>query len=123
MKNSPDVRKPETQRTNIIYEYSCNTGDCELLPSKYIGVTVTTLSRRLTMHLQGGGPFQHIRDKHGSKITRKELEENTKIIYQLNDRNRLEIAEALFILENKPVINIQSTGISRTLQLFGNSVS
>ena len=32
--------------------------------STYIGQTITTLSRRLTMHLASGGPKQHTTDAH-----------------------------------------------------------
>ena len=36
---------------NIIYEYSCCIGNCELQNCSYIGITTKTLSSRLTMHL------------------------------------------------------------------------
>ena len=42
-------------KSNVIREYKCKEGECELLAqAKYIGMTITTLSRRLTMHLQSG---------------------------------------------------------------------
>ena len=38
------------QKTNIIYKFKCPLGDC-ISDNIYIGLTSTTLSRRLTMHL------------------------------------------------------------------------
>ena len=86
MKNSPTSNLPDLKKTNVIYEFKCPEGDCELLNNcKYIGVTTTSLSRRLTMHLGGGGPYVHMRDHHKKSITRKQLVDNTKILYQLNN--------------------------------------
>lgn len=120
LKNSPRANSNPLQKTNVIYEFSCNTENCEFqASSKYIGCTVTTLSRRLTMHLQGGGPFCHMKNVHNTKITREQLVNQTKIINQAWDRNRLEILEALLIQKNKPAINNQATGVVRTLHLTG----
>ena len=121
IKNSPDLQKGELQRTCVIYEYKCPEGDCELQPSQsYIGVTVTSLSRRLTMHLAAGGTLVHAKNNHKTQLTRKQLVENTKVLFHLKDRNRLEILEAILISKLKPLINRQATGASRILQLFGN---
>ena len=114
MKNSPNTIK--LQRTNILYE--CNVGDCE--PQAYIGYTRTTLSRRITMHLQSGAPLKHSQDFHSSTLNRKQMVSNTSIIRQENDFNRLEIMEALYIKYTKPEINLQTTGMGRTLRLLGD---
>ena len=56
--------KPTTlKHTNLVYEFKCNLGECELLSSSYIGLTTTILSRRLTMHLAGGAIKSHIHEK------------------------------------------------------------
>ena len=121
MKNSPGKDLSPLQRTNVVYQFTCIAENCEFQPSsKYIGCTVTTLSRRLTMHLGGGGPFTHMRDVHKTKISREQLVNQTKIISGNNDRNRLEILEALLIAKYRPSINNQATGIARTLHLSGN---
>ena len=117
MKNSPP---PTPKRTNVVYEYKCNMGDCEHLPSSYIGMTTTTLSRRLTMHLQKGGPADHAKEKHSSTITREQLVDNTTILRQTNEFNRLQIHEALLIKSKTPTINSQLTGLARTLHLLGD---
>ena len=63
----------------------------------YIGETTTTLSRRLTMHLQDGDIKKHYRMVHNSILDRFTLENNVRILKQINDHNRLKITEALLI--------------------------
>ena len=116
MKNSPNTTK--LQRTNILYKYECNVGDCE--PQTYIGYTRTTLSRRITMHLQSGAPLKHSQDFHSSTLNREQMVSNTSIIRQENDFNRLEIMEALYIKYTKPAINLLTTGKGRILRLLGD---
>ena len=121
MKNSPRKEMSPLQRTNVVYEFTCNSGNCEIQPSsKYIGCTVTTLSRRLTMHLGAGGPFNHMKNVHKIQITRDQLVNQTKILASNNNRYRLEILEALLIQKFKPNLNSQATGTARTLHLAGN---
>ena len=117
MKNSPNATK--LQRTNILYKYECNVGDCE--PQAYIGYTRTTLSRRITMHLQSGAPLKHSQDFHSSTLKREQMVSNTSIIRQENDFNRLEIMEALYIIYTKPEINLQTTDRVRTLRFLGDN--
>ena len=67
--------------SNVVYEFKCTAGDCARRSnSTYIGYTTTSLSRRLTMHLQTGAPKQHMRATHNSSLTRSILVENTSII-------------------------------------------
>ena len=105
------------KQTNIVYKYTCNVGDCELQNSTYIGMTTTTLSRRLTMHLAGGGPKIHMQNNYNSTISRENLVQNTNILYYEPDFNRLQIMEAILIQELTPTINNQNTGVQRTLKL------
>ena len=49
----------------------------------YIGETTTSLSRRLTMHLQNG-IRKHFNEKHQEALTRNILESNTKILKEIN---------------------------------------
>ena len=46
------------------------------------------------------------------------LDENTEIVRCEQDRNRLEIMEAILIQSKKPTINRQVTGQIRTLKLY-----
>jgi hypothetical protein len=117
--NNPAKKSDRLQSTNVLYEFKCPKEDCKLLPNvQYIGLTTTTLSRRLTMHLTNGGPRNHMMETHAVKVTRKDLEENTVIINKYHDKNRLAIAEAIYIQERAPSINLQSAGFMRTLKLF-----
>ena len=40
------------------------------LPNTYIGMTQTSLSRRLTMYMASGGPKSHLDTAHGTKLKR-----------------------------------------------------
>jgi hypothetical protein len=122
MKNN--LAKPsDLQRTNVIYEFNCPTEGCKLLRNvKYVGMTTTTLSRRLTMHLASGAPKKHMQEVHNATLTRQTLVENTKIIRQLSDPSRLAICEALLVRESNPIINLQDTGCTRTLKLFSGRI-
>ena len=120
MRNNQAPPSPALQQTNLIYEYKCTKDDCEHLPEvSYVGLTTTTLSRRITMHLGSGAPKSHTETSHQhSSLTRDIMVENTKIIRKENDIRRLQIYEALIIKQKCPTINNQDTGISRTLKLF-----
>ena len=120
MRNNLNPVNDDLKQSNVIYEYTCKNGDCGLQSSisSYIGETVTTLSRRLTMHLQSGTIKEHTRDEHGINLKREDLVNNTKILKKENDNNRLHILEAILIRKKKPVINIQNTGNIRILKLF-----
>ena len=119
MKNSPSSDGNKFSRTNVVYRYSCPNEDCKLLSNvNYIGMTTTTLSRRLTSHLTAGAPKKHMHDVHRIDLNRAMLENSTNVVMQCNDQNRLAIAEALFVLDERPAINIQNNIFARTLKLF-----
>ena len=106
-----------------MYKFKCKKGDCEHLPPRnttYWGLTTDTISRRLSLHLQNGAIRKHCEDKHGSMITRKEIEMFTSIEYVERDVNRLEILEALIINAGDYEINRQDTGRTRILKLYGD---
>ena len=95
------------QEVNVVYEYTCHVGDCEHRTSTYIGKTSTTLSKRLSFHLQNGAIKQHTRDKHNIALNRSMLDANTKILIRENDPLRLSMTEAVLISYKQPTINIQ----------------
>ena len=121
MTNNLTNKRKGIQKTNVLYEYSCPDEDCKLLNAQYIGLTTTSLSRRMTMHLQDGAIKKHLRTAHATTLTRQHLENNIKILKQINDTVRLEIAESLLIRNLKPSINNQDTGKTRTLKLWNNN--
>ena len=77
MNNNPSRDTSLLKQTNVIYSYKCTIGDCALRSNcKYIGLTTTSLSRRITMHLQNGGPKTHTETNHEQRLTRKQIIEN-----------------------------------------------
>ena len=93
---------------NVVYEYHCPVGDCvRQKNSSYIGYTTTTLSRRITMHLQNGAPEKHTRTNHGTTLTRSMMVTNTHIIARCNTKQKLTVLEAVFIRDRDPLINRQ----------------
>ena len=101
-----------------IYSYKCTLGDCALRPNcNYIGLTTTTLSRRITMHLQNGGPKTHSDTHHGQRLTRQDMVNNTTILDRCHDVRRLYILEAVYIRDRDPLINRQ-VNARGTLALF-----
>ena len=79
-----------------------------------IGHTTTSLSRRLTMHLQDGGPKAHLHDQHGTRLTRDLLTNNTTIIARQNDKRRLAITETIIIRDTSPIINTHMKTLTNT---------
>ena len=116
MKNSPTTVK-QSNRTNVVYRYTCPHEDCRPRHICYVGATTTTLARRLTMHIQEHtGPAEHWLEHHKQKPTHKHLKENTEIIASTDDHRRLFIHEAIHIVRHKPTLNIQqNTNISLAL--------
>ena len=107
------------KQTNVVYHYKCTLGDCALLPcSGYIGNTTTSLTRRITMHLQQGGPLTHTRQDHNENLTRQLMTQNTKILAKSREKRRLIALEAIFIREMDPSINKQANARG-TPQLLG----
>ena len=122
MKNNLTPKLRELARTNLIYDFTCKTGECEHLPiqkKRYSGLTTCTLSRRLTLHLQNGAIKKHYESCHKRNITRREIEDMTKARYYQRDVRRLEILEALIIQREGPEINKQDTGKCKVLKLYG----
>ena len=70
----------DLKATNVVYEFQCPLGDCARRKCSYIGYTTTTLSRRITMHLQNGAPERHTRLSHDKPLTRSMMVSNTNII-------------------------------------------
>lgn len=121
MTNNINRESSSLQRSNIVYKFSCPVGGCKLQNNvAYIGSTRTTLSRRLTMHLQEGSIKKHYEECHNKQLDRQSLVENTSIVASASDFERLFVKEALLIREESPDINHQETGIKRILHLYGS---
>ena len=116
-RNDQSPKLEDLQKANLIYEFKCNSGDCEHLSNSYVTQTQTSLSRRLTIHKSSGAPKKHLNEHHNAPLTRELLVQNTKIIRTEKDPYRLQICEALLIQTKKPSLNIQTTGMERILKL------
>ena len=117
IRNSPAC-SDDLKRTNVVYQFSCPHEDCRLRNVNYIGVTTTSLSRRLTMHLRDGAPHDHMAHHHNTTLTRQQLVDNTFIVKSQPCAARLLIHEALLIRDRTPSLNKQLKSCI-TLGLWG----
>ena len=96
------------KKNNVIYQFKCSLGDCISENNNiYVGLTSTILSRRLTLHLSDTSSIaQHLK-KHTCPTTelRKILTENTTMLEHQNNKQKLQILEALHIRNIQPKLN------------------
>ena len=97
------------QKNNVIYKFECPLGDCisDNNNNIYVGLTSTTLSRRLTMHLSDTNSIDQHLKKHSCPTAqlRKILTDNTTILEHQNNKQKLQILEALHIRNLQPTLN------------------
>ena len=108
LKNSPNQEIDTLHKSHVVYKYTCSKGNCEVLPSTYIGMTTTKLERRLTCHLYAGALKNHNTHEHGTLPKKQDFQDNTEVIATYTDSRRLPILEALYIKELNPSLNTQS---------------
>ena len=116
MKNNLAKDHSLLKKTNVVYQYTCPEEGCKLPTVSYIGVTTTSVSRRLTMHARDGSILKHMAQAHNKTPTRQDLVDNTRILKQCNNHKKLHILEKVYISQHAPIINIQTDTVS-TLQL------
>ena len=95
------------QKTNVIYQFKCPLGDCiSDNDNIYVGLTSTALSRKLIMHLSDTSSISQAFKKHSSPTIelRKILTDNTILEHQ-NNKQKLQILEALHIRNMQPTLN------------------
>ena len=98
--NNPFPSTKLLDMTNIVYMFKCPLGDCVSKENNtYVGLATTTLSRRLTMHLNDSSSIAlHLKTHSIPKSKfQKILVENTTIIAHKIDKLQLQIREALHI--------------------------
>ena len=118
MKNNLSYDPSILKQTNVVYQYTCTHGDCARQHNCcYIGHTRTTLGRRITMHLQDGGPKRHLLHEHAAGLTRNDMVTNTKILCRCTVPLKLQVLEAVYIRDCDPLINRQVNARGK-LQLF-----
>ena len=95
-------------KNNVIYQFKCPLGDYISENNNiYVGLTSTTLSRRLKMDLSNTSSIaQHLK-KHSCPTIelRKILTENTTILEHQNNMQKLQILEALHMSNIQPKLN------------------
>jgi len=115
MKNNPSPKPSLLSQTNVIYQFSCPLPHSKV--ETYIGMTQTTLLRRLKMHAQSGSIHQHFVDEHQYKPSKDQITDNTTVIAHAENRYKLYIKEALLIMHNAPSINKQFDNFTNVLKL------
>ena len=108
IRNNENKKPTELQSSHLVYEYTCKHRDCSSLNSTYIGMTTTSLSRRITMHLSQGAIRKHHSEQHNAKISRQNITQNIVILHKEIDCKKLHILEALYIRDRNPSINKQN---------------
>ncbi len=95
------------QKNNIIYQFKCPFGDCISENNNiHVGLTSTTLSRRLTMHLSDTSSIaQHLKKNiHAQQQNYGNFLPKTILEHQ-NNKQKLQILEALHIRNIQPKLN------------------
>ena len=117
MRNNINASRDIMAKTNVVYQYRCTTGNCASLNVCYVGLTRCTLDRRITNHVNEGGPKQHHWNQHGKAITKEEIKDNISVIAACSDKRRLHVLEAIHIRDRSPSINVQSNMVA-TVPLY-----
>ena len=107
IKNNLNSKKRPLDKCNVVYKYTCAIANCQSQNITYFGHTTTSLSRRLTMHLQNGNIKKHTADVHNVPLTREMLVNNTEIVDSVSNDKKLKYLEAIYINVNKPPLNVQ----------------
>ena len=105
------------EKSRAVYMYECDKQECQPCTS-YIGYTECTLKDRIRNHAQNGAIRSHNLEKHKLKITTNEIAQCTKVLRQLNTKEELTIAEAIYIKFHNPILNGQREGEVRVLPVF-----
>ena len=107
MRNSTTEKRSLEETTNVVYEFKCPVDACKHRTITYIGLTTTTLRRRMLAHRNHGAIHNHFIKEHDRKPLLTELMENTSIRHRESENKRLKIAEAVSIAIQHPVLNVQ----------------
>ena len=102
-------------KSHVVYQYTCNSGQCNLSNNTYIGFTSTRLKDRMVQHKS---IKNHHKIVHDRKIGYKEIVKNTTVLNKSNEIYELKILEALNIKYKKPTINNKEEGCVKILKIF-----
>ena len=106
MRNSHAPAREVHDQTNVVYAFECPRRECTPFTT-YVGMTRTTLKRRMTYHRSQGAIYSHFYEKHQDRPTIQELLSNTKVLERASTYHKLLISEAVYIDKLKPSLNKQ----------------
>ena len=118
MRNNLNSEYCAAGQTNVVYEFECPFPHAKV--ETYIGMTASTLHRRLESHTRTGSIQHHFSTEHHIKPTISQLLENTKILAKAENRYKLAVSEALLISYYEPTINRQSDHFTNVLKLHAH---
>ena len=98
---------------NVVYQYTCPEDICN--NANYIGYTTNLLSVRCKQHENNESIRTHWLDKHNKKP--RNILNNMKTIAHFCVVNDLQIAEAISIKEETPMLNQRDKGLTRHLNV------
>ena len=107
--------KPD-QAFNVVYQYTCNQGECTTSQSTYIGYTRTTIKDRFKQH--AAIKKHHKQKSHNSNITGFQMLPNVIILATEHNKQDLAILEAFLIKQHGPKFNRQTEYFNNTLKNF-----
>ena len=114
---STRVRAENTDRSNVVYNFTCNEDACS---ASYIGYTAQTLVNRIKQHRYKSSSickhYMHDHDKLPPPLS--EFKNSFKIIFSAEHVVNLKIVEAILIKSEKPIINIKFNELYDLLQLY-----
>ena len=108
VKNSGQRLRDTMSQTNVVYQFKCSADGCQHIDNTYIGMTSTSLSRRLSCHITNltSSIIDHLKSHDIPRQNfRTILVDNTKILTRNTCQIKLTIIEALLIKENRPTLN------------------
>ena len=115
LENILSVNKRKICENHVVYKYQCPISE-RICSDSYIGYTTQTLQKRIKQHSIQGSIREHIDKSHNFDISLKE--NSFSILFKSRNKIDLQIAEALFIKDQNPEINIQTKNFTRSLKIF-----
>ena len=114
---STRVRAESSDRTNVVYNFTCGENACN---ASYIGYTSQTLVNRIKQHkYKSSSICKHYMYDHDTMPPKlPEFNNCFKIIYSSEHVINLKIVEAILIKSEKPIINVKFNELYDFLQLY-----
>ena len=120
IKNNIHNNKEIASEHHVVYQYTCNRGDCNVTHPSYIGYTTCSINNRFKMHTQNSSSIKkHLQELHNiNTIKTADLIPHVKILHKSADRRNLILTEAIYIKQERPNLNAQNEGSEKILKIF-----